>query len=31
LTIAWRLGEPVRMSGGATHVFTGEIELESFA
>jgi diaminopimelate epimerase len=30
LTIEWALGEPVRMSGGATHVFTGEIDLEKF-
>jgi diaminopimelate epimerase len=30
LTIEWTLGEPVRMSGGATHVFTGEIDLEKF-
>ena len=31
LTIAWARGEPIRMSGAATHVFTGEIDLESFA
>jgi diaminopimelate epimerase len=30
LTIAWAPGEPIRMRGGATHVYTGEIELERF-
>jgi diaminopimelate epimerase len=30
LTIAWTPGEPIRMSGGAAHVFTGEIDLEAF-
>jgi diaminopimelate epimerase len=30
LTIEWSPGEPIRMSGGATHVFTGEIDLEAF-
>jgi diaminopimelate epimerase len=30
LTIEWAPGEPIRMSGGATHVFTGEIDLEAF-
>jgi diaminopimelate epimerase len=30
LTIAWAPGEPVRMIGGATHVFHGEIDLECF-
>jgi diaminopimelate epimerase len=30
LTIAWTLGEPVRMIGAATHVFRGEIDLERF-
>jgi diaminopimelate epimerase len=30
LAIEWAPGEPVRMSGGATHVFTGEIDLEAF-
>lgn len=27
LTIGWALGEPIRMTGGATLVFTGEIDL----
>ncbi len=31
LTIAWAPGEPIRMTGPATHVFKGEIELEQFA
>jgi diaminopimelate epimerase len=31
LTIAWQLGEPIRMRGAATHVFTGEIDLEAFS
>ena len=31
LTIAWQPGEPIRMRGAATHVFTGEIDLEAFA
>jgi len=31
LTISWAPGEPIRMSGTATHVFQGEIELEAFA
>ena len=31
LTIAWAPGEPIRMRGAATHVFTGEIDLEAFA
>jgi diaminopimelate epimerase len=30
LTIAWRRGEPIRMTGPAVHVFSGEIDLESF-
>jgi len=30
LSIAWAPGEPVRMRGAATHVFTGQIELEAF-
>jgi len=29
LTISWAPGEPVRMSGGATYVFSGEIDLEA--
>jgi diaminopimelate epimerase len=27
LTIDWALGEPIRMRGGATYVFTGELDL----
>ena len=30
LTIAWAPGEPIRMRGPATHMFKGEIDLESF-
>ena len=30
LTIAWAPGEQIRMRGPATHVFKGEIDLESF-
>jgi diaminopimelate epimerase len=29
LTIEWSPGGPVRMSGAATHVFSGEIDLEA--
>ena len=29
LTIAWQPGEPIRMRGAATHVFTGEIDFET--
>jgi diaminopimelate epimerase len=28
LTISWAPGEPVRMRGGATHVFEGELNLD---
>jgi diaminopimelate epimerase len=31
LTVSWAPGEPIRMRGAATHVFTGEIDLEAFA
>jgi diaminopimelate epimerase len=31
LTIAWRPGEPIRMRGAATHVYTGEIDIEALA
>ena len=31
LTVSWAPGEPIRMRGSATHVFTGEIDLEQFA
>ncbi len=31
LTIAWAPGEPIRMRGAATHVFSGEIDLEALA
>ena len=30
LTIAWEPGGPILMRGAATHVFTGEIDLEAF-
>ena len=30
LTIAWAPGEPIRMRGAATHVYTGQIDLETF-
>ena len=29
LTVSWAPGEPVRMRGSATHVFSGELELEA--
>ena len=29
LTISWAPGEPIRMRGGATHVFSGELDLEA--
>jgi len=29
LTIAWAPGEPIRMRGSATHVFSGELDLEA--
>jgi diaminopimelate epimerase len=29
LTIAWAPGEPIRMRGAATHVFSGELDLEA--
>ncbi len=28
LTISWERGEPIRMRGSATHVFSGELEIE---
>jgi diaminopimelate epimerase len=31
LTIAWKPGEPIRMRGGATHVFEGELDLDALA
>lgn len=31
LVIEWRAGEAIRMTGPATHVFTGEIDLDAFA
>ena len=31
LTVSWAQGAPIRMRGTATHVFTGEIDLEAFA
>jgi diaminopimelate epimerase len=30
LTIEWSPGETIRMSGAATHVFTGELDFEAF-
>lgn len=30
LAIEWAPGQPIRMTGPATHVFTGEIDLEAF-
>src|SRR6476659_7565827 len=30
LTISWAPGEPIRMRGAATHVFSGELDLETF-
>ena len=29
LTIAWAPREPIRMRGDATHVFSGELDLEA--
>jgi diaminopimelate epimerase len=29
LTVSWAPGEPIRMRGSATHVFTGELDLEA--
>jgi diaminopimelate epimerase len=29
LTVAWAPGDPIRMRGGATHVFEGELDLEA--
>jgi diaminopimelate epimerase len=31
LHIEWAPGETIRMTGPATHVFTGELDLESFS
>jgi diaminopimelate epimerase len=31
LKISWAPGEPIRMRGGATHVFEGELDLEALA
>ena len=30
LAVAWAPGEPIRMRGGATRVFSGELDLEAF-
>jgi len=30
LSISWAPGEPIRMRGAATHVFSGELDLETF-
>ena len=29
LTIGWAPGEPIRMRGTATHVFSGELDLDA--
>jgi diaminopimelate epimerase len=29
LSIEWEPGQPVRMRGGATHVFEGELDLDA--
>jgi diaminopimelate epimerase len=31
LTISWAPGEPIRMRGSATHVFSGELDLEALS
>lgn len=31
LTVSWQPGQPIRMRGSATHVFTGELDLEALA
>ena len=31
LTIAWEPGQPIRMRGSATHVFSGELDLEALS
>jgi diaminopimelate epimerase len=31
LTVSWAPGEPIRMRGGATHVFEGELDLEALS
>jgi diaminopimelate epimerase len=31
LTVTWAPGEPIRMRGGATHVFEGELDLEALS
>jgi len=31
LTIEWAPGQPIRMRGGATHVFSGDLDLEALA
>jgi diaminopimelate epimerase len=31
LTIDWEPGQPIRMRGGATHVFEGSLDLEALA
>jgi diaminopimelate epimerase len=31
LTISWEPGQPIRMRGTATHVFSGELDLEALA
>jgi diaminopimelate epimerase len=29
LIVAWEPGQPIRMRGSATHVFSGEIDLDA--
>jgi len=29
LTVSWEPGQPIRMRGSATHVFSGELDLEA--
>jgi diaminopimelate epimerase len=31
LTIAWEPGQPIRMRGTATHVFSGELDIETLS
>jgi diaminopimelate epimerase len=31
LTVSWAPGEPIRMRGTATHVFEGDLDLDSLA
>jgi diaminopimelate epimerase len=31
LTIAWEPGQPIRMRGTATHVFSGQLDIETLS